>query len=70
MRLDDLNIGESKIIKKILDNKLTLRFIEMGVFPGEKVKIINRNNKQNLIVIQITDYLLCIRDKEAKEIEV
>ena len=44
MRLEDLNIGESKIIKKILDNKLTLRFIEMGIFPGEKVKIVLRGN--------------------------
>ena len=70
MRLEDLNIGESKIIKKILDNKLTLRFIEMGIFPGEKVKIIKKNNKQNLIVIQIIDYLICIRHEEAKEIEV
>ena len=37
---------------------------------GHEVILASRNNKQNLIVIQITDYLLCIRDKEAKEIEV
>ena len=70
MRLNELNEGESKVIKKILDNKLTLQFVTMGVFPGEKVKIIKKNKRQKLIVIQVTDYLLCIRNQEAKEVEV
>ena len=70
MRLNELKIGESKIIKKILDRDLVLQFIEMGIFPGEEIKMIKKNNKKQLIIIQITDYLLCIREKEGQEIEV
>ena len=39
--LDTLAIGQSATIKEFTDDFLSLKFIEMGCLPGEKIKLCN-----------------------------
>lgn len=71
MRLSDIPLNKEVIIKNIKQNNTTLnRLMEMGIIPGEKIKIIQVAPLGDPMEILIMGYKLCIRKKEASFIEV
>ncbi len=63
--LDTLKPGESATIQGFTDDFLSLKFIEMGCLPGEKVKLSNVAPFGDPIAIEISGYLLSLRKQEA-----
>lgn len=71
MTLNNIPLNKEVIIKNITDNNSTLnRLMEMGLIPGEKIKIIQIAPMGDPIEILVMGYKLCIRKKEASYIEV
>ena len=70
-RLNELNIGESGIIKKIYAKEpLKSKLLSMGFSRGEKVKVIKHTLAKNTFDIEVCGVNVALRDEEAKEIEV
>ncbi|WP_225986844.1 FeoA family protein [Rufibacter sp. LB8] len=64
----DLKIGESGIIASLLDPEMSLKLLEMGCIPGEKVKLNSRAPLGDPITIIVNDYTLSLRLDEAATI--
>jgi ferrous iron transport protein A len=70
MNLSELEIGQKALIDGFMDLDLSLRLLEMGCLPGEKVEISNISPLGCPIAINIAGYKLSIRKKEAATIRV
>jgi ferrous iron transport protein A len=68
--LAELKIGESAIIKSFTDDLLSLKLIEMGCLPGEKVKLQHIAPLGCPFAIEVSGYLLSMRKSEAATIVV
>ncbi|MES2565720.1 MAG: FeoA family protein [Bacteroidota bacterium] len=68
--LDTLELGQTATIIDFTDDFLSLKFIEMGCLPGEKVKLSNVAPLGDPIAIEVSGYLLSLRKKEASTIVV
>ncbi|GIX40551.1 MAG: iron transporter FeoA [Leptospiraceae bacterium] len=69
--LDKIKINQEVIIKNIYYNSSSMiRLMEMGIIPGEKVKIVQIAPLGDPIEILIMGYKLCIRKSDAANIEV
>ena len=66
--LDTLKLGQSATIQEFTDDFLSLKFIEMGCLPGEKVKLTNIAPFGDPIAIEVSGYLLSLRKQEAATI--
>lgn len=66
--LDSLHRGESARIESFTDDFLSLKFIEMGCLPGEKVVLKNVAPLGCPIAIEVAGYLLSMRKQEASTI--
>ena len=66
--LDTLILGQSATIKEFTDDFLSLKFIEMGCLPGEKIKLCNIAPFGDPIAIEVSGYLLSLRKQEAATI--
>lgn len=66
--LDTLKLGQSATIQEFTDDFLSLKFIEMGCLPGEKVKLCNIAPFGDPIAIEVSGYLLSLRKQEASTI--
>lgn len=66
--LDNLKIGQSATIQEFTDDFLSLKFIEMGCLPGEKIKLTNVAPFGDPIAIEVSGYLLSLRKQEAATI--
>ena len=71
MRLNDLSIGKSAIIKSVGgEGALRQHLLDMGVIPGFKVKIVKYAPMGDPIEIKIHGYELTLRLADAENIEV
>jgi len=71
MRLNDLKIGESAIIKKILAKEpLKSRLLSMGFVKGERVKVLKHTLAKNTYEVEVNNVPIAMREEEAREIEV
>lgn len=68
--LDTLKLGQTATIIDFTDDFLSLKFIEMGCLPGEKIKLSNIAPLGDPIAIEVSGYLLSLRKKEAATIVV
>ena len=68
--LDTLKLGQTATIIDFTDDFLSLKFIEMGCLPGEKIKLSNIAPLGDPIAIEFSGYLLSLRKKEAATIVV
>jgi len=66
--LDTLKIGQSATIINFTDDFLSLKFIEMGCLPGEKIKLSNIAPFGDPIAIEVSGYILSLRKQEASTI--
>lgn len=65
IKLADLKQGEEGIIDSFSDTEMSLKLMEMGCLPGEKVSIERRAPLGDPIAISISGYLLSVRKDEA-----
>ena len=71
MRLNELAMGESGIIKKVLAKEpLKSRLLSMGFAKGEKVKVLKHTLAKNTYEVEVNDVPVALREEEAREIEV
>ncbi|MCW4025256.1 MAG: ferrous iron transport protein A [Candidatus Bathyarchaeota archaeon] len=69
MRLSDLNPGQTATINAIQQSgQAKRRLLEMGLVRGSKIQIICRAPLGDPIEIEIRDYKLTLRKKEADNI--
>jgi ferrous iron transport protein A len=68
IKLADLKLGEQGIIDSFSDTEMSLKLMEMGCLPGEKISIERRAPLGDPIAISVSGYLLSVRKEEAKTI--
>ncbi|MDF2449159.1 MAG: Fe2+ transport system protein [Bacteroidota bacterium] len=68
--LDTLIQGQMATIIDFTDDFLSLKFIEMGCLPGEKIRLANIAPLGDPIAIEVSGYLLSLRKQEAATIVV
>lgn len=68
LTLNSLILGQTATIQAFTDDFLSLKFIEMGCIPGEKIKLINVAPLGDPIAIEVSGYLLSLRKQEAETI--
>ena len=66
--LAQLAVGEQGIIHSFTDSETSLKLLEMGCTPGEKVKIKNIAPLGDPIAISVSGYLLSLGKAEASTI--
>ena len=67
-RLSDLRKGEEAVISSIEDGALSLKLMEMGCMPGERVKVEAVAPFGDPIAICVADYTLSMRKSDAEKI--
>lgn len=70
MTLDLLNVGQSACLESIIDSPLTINFLEMGLAPGKKIKVIQKAPFRGPIALLLENHTIAIRMQEAKFIKV
>lgn len=68
--LSALRVGDTAVIDSFTDILLSLKLMEMGCMPGQKVKIHKVAPLGDPIAISISGYLLSLRKAEAAAIVV
>ncbi len=69
MTIDDLKIGQTGTISQVGgEGALRLRFLDMGLIPGTKVKLRKVAPMGDPIQIQVRGYELTIRREDARKI--
>lgn len=64
-----LNPGETGLIANVAESEISLKLLDMGCLPGEKVKMKYTAPLGDPICIQISGYDLILRLNEASTIE-
>ena len=71
MRLNELSMGESGIIKKIYAKEpLKSKLLSMGFSRRERVKVLKHTLAKNTFDVDINGVNVALRDEEAREIEI
>lgn len=71
MTLDNLNVGESCVIKKIKDtSKIKRRLLDIGLISGTKVECVLSSPSNDSLAYLIRGTTIAIRKVDSKEIEV
>lgn len=70
MTLSELSLGQSAIIKSFTNEELSLKLMEMGCLPEEKISVTRIAPLGDPIIISVSGYLLSLRKEEAAMVEV
>ena len=71
MTLDTLKPGSSCLVKKLTaEDQLGQRLMDMGVYPGLRMKVIRNAPLEDPMELELEGYYLSIRHAEAKFVEV
>ena len=68
MKLSQLEIGETGIVKEFTDLELSVKLMEMGCLPGEEIKISRVAPLGDPIAVTVSGYQLSLRKFEASTI--
>ena len=68
MRLSQLEVGETGIVKEFTDLEMSVKLMEMGCLPGESVTISRIAPLGDPIAIHVSGYQLSLRKTEASTI--
>jgi ferrous iron transport protein A len=66
--LSELKIGEFAVIDSFTDPVMSLKLLEMGCTPGEKVELVKIAPMGDPIAISVSGYLLSLRKAEASTV--
>ncbi|MBN2124778.1 MAG: ferrous iron transport protein A [Deltaproteobacteria bacterium] len=71
MTLDKMRPGEQCRIKKLaVRGKLGQRLLDMGVYPGLKMKVIRNAPLEDPMELELEGYFVSLRHEEARFVEV
>lgn len=70
MKLSDLEIGQQATIIDFTKNEISIKLMEMGLVPGEKIHIEKFAPLGDPISIAVAGYSLSLRLNEAENINV
>lgn len=70
MNVAEMKSGETRKIVEILDEELTLKLLEMGCIPGNKITFNYRAPLGDPVCVSVSGYELALRHSEAKAISV
>ncbi|MCF7925259.1 MAG: ferrous iron transport protein A [Candidatus Izimaplasma sp.] len=72
MKLTELQIKDTaKVVSlETLDKDYVQRLMDVGLYHHAKVTLLNRLSFGNLILLEVDNIELCIRKKDAEQIEV
>jgi ferrous iron transport protein A len=68
MRLSQLEVGETGIVKEFTDLEMSVKLMEMGCLPGEQITVSRIAPLGDPIAIHVSGYQLSLRRKEASTI--
>lgn len=70
MQLSELNAGEVAIILSLGSSALSLKLMEMGCLPGEKIEVRYKAPLGGPIAVNVFGYILGLRKDEANLVQV
>ena len=68
MRLSQLKVGGTGIVKEFTDLEMSVKLMEMGCLPGEQVRVERIAPLGDPIAINVAGYQLSLRKREASTI--
>lgn len=68
-RLSEMSEGSEGVIGGI-GGAWAIRTMEMGVIPGERIRVVRRAPLGDPIEVEVKGYRLTIREAEAREVEI
>lgn len=68
MKLSELKPGQSGFIKEFSDLELSVKFMEMGLLPGERVELERVAPLGDPIAIKLSGSRISLRKKDASTI--
>jgi len=68
MKLSQLEVGETGIVKEFTDLEMSVKLMEMGCLPGEQITVSRVAPLGDPIAIHVSGYQLSLRRKEASTI--
>ncbi len=71
MTLDQIKPGTECLIKKLtVREKLGQRLLDMGVYPGLKLKVLRNAPLEDPMEVEVDGYFVSLRHEEARFVEV
>ena len=70
MKLSQLEVGETGIVKEFTDLEMSVKLMEMGCVPGETILLEQIAPFGDPISVKVSGYVLSLRINEAEHIEV
>ena len=71
MTLDQVKPGRECLIKKLsVQDKLGQRLVDLGVYPGLRLKVIRNAPLQDPMEVELDGYFVSLRHEEARFVEV
>ena len=71
MTLDQLKPGsECRIIKLSARDRLGQRLMDMGIYPGLRLKVVRNAPLEDPMEVELEGYFLSLRHQEARFVEV
>jgi len=67
-KLSELKIGEEATIEKIVDEKLGIRLMELGLIQGEKISVNYFAPLGDPMSITVSNYQLSLRKSDAEKV--
>jgi len=68
MRLSQLEVGETGIVKEFTDLEMSVKLMEMGCLPGESITVSRIAPLGDPMAINVAGYQLSLRKREASTI--
>jgi ferrous iron transport protein A len=71
MTLDEMIPGDECLVRKLhAEDRLSQRLMDMGVYPGLRLKIVRNAPLEDPMEVEMEGYYVSIRHEEAKFVEV
>ena len=64
----EMKIGESAVVHSFTESDLSLKLMEMGLLPGEGFRLEQIAPLGDPFILQLSDYQLILRKKEASTV--
>jgi ferrous iron transport protein A len=68
--LDQLKKGSWAVIEETTDDESSIKLIEMGCLPGERVRVLITAPFRDPIAIEVSGNLISLRKSQAKNIKI
>lgn len=68
--LDSLDINQKVKVKSLVQNGLTSKLVDMGIYPGKDIHVAFRAPFGGPIAVDLDGYTLSLRREEASLVEV